>query len=693
MILIANKMNLLIIYLICLLPLGVMCYFNMTAYRQMPPLYILDDYDKCLESENRSSYCLVIGQIVPNDTSHLWEQISNFSAVTKRHFRHDYLYFGVCLNPCKTLLHPFSPFRKDMLYSGKIKDTELIEYFNDINKRESDNRIIYDKTINTCLNYKFGKEYGLQVRSFVQYCVENSEPENFDSVELTFLGLVGLLFLLVLLSSNYDRTLKHRQPLNMQGYDFYKRRLQTKNETILTSFSLFRNYFRLIVPSRGEMARDFRFLETYRFFAIILVVFAHVLLLLKAVPTLNSEFAEKTFYKLGSNIFINGSVIIQIFLVMSSFLLCVNFQKTMALKKPGISDFGKLILYRYLRLAPSLGFVILLNASILPRLQDGPFWRHVTEPEYILCRETWWTNLLFINNFTLRKSCLHQTWYLAADFQLYIILSAVLIIIARFPKTRKCLLWIGISISFLSTGLITYYLELDAVHQETPDSYRYLFWTNGDTMYKGYAPFYTNFGGFVFGTISGFIYLKYKNEGLNLKDKKAKINLVIFALIPLPFLLLLSGEIFYQIEFPKPSIWISLYAALFRNIWAIICCALVLLMAFKAGSILYKFSSMKIFVPLGRISFQVYLIHSNVIRCLVGSVRQPLYVNNLTVAMYVLASIAISFMAAFFMYLLFELPLTTLVNTAVKRNEKNSSKAYNKKPVDESTNLEETTPT
>ncbi|XP_055839705.1 regulator of hypoxia-inducible factor 1-like [Episyrphus balteatus] len=678
------------ILLICMLPFGAMCYFNMTAYRQMPPLYILDDYDMCLDNIKQSSYCLVLGQIVPNETSSLWNQISNFSAVTKRHFRHDYIYFGVCLNPCKKLLHPFSPFRKDMLYAGKIHDNELVDYFTDINKRESDNRIVYDKIINTCINYKFNKQYDLQVRSFVQYCVQNNEPNKFDGLENTFMSLLGMLILLVLFSSYYDRKLKQIEPLNMQGYDFYKCPLQTRNETILTSFSLFRNYFRLVVPSRGELARDFRFLETFRFFAIIMVIFAHALLILKAVPTLNTEYAERTFYKLESNIFINGSVIVQIFLVMSSFLLCVNFQKSMALNKPGISEWFKLIIYRYLRLAPSLGFVIFLNASILPRLQDGPFWRHVSEPEYILCRETWWTNLLFINNFTLRKSCLHQTWYIAADFQLYIIASAILIIIARYPYTKKLIFGIAIIISFLSLGLVTYYQELDAVHQETPDSYRYLFWTNGDTIYKGYAPFYTNFGGFVFGTISGFIYLKYKTEGLNLKEKKTKINLILFASLPLPFLLLLSGEIFYQIEFPRPSIWVSLYAALFRNVWALICCSFVLLMSFKAGSILYKFSSMKVFVPLGRLSFQVYLIHLNVIRCLGGCVRQPVYVNNLIVTMYILASIAISFMVAFFLYLLFELPLTNIINSAIKSGE--SSKPKNIKTMHGS-NKEETTET
>ncbi|XP_055844030.1 nose resistant to fluoxetine protein 6-like [Episyrphus balteatus] len=640
----------------------------MTAYRKMPPLYILDDYDACLETENKATYCLAIGEIVPNDTSELWQQIETFSSETKLHFQHNYLYFGVCLDSCQQAINNLNSSSKENLYTGNIKNTELIEYFSEINKEDSEARFQNEKIINTCINYNFEKKYNLQTRSFLEYCVTNELPPNYSYLEIVFLVLLGTLLFLVVVSSNYDRQLKNKQ-VNFQGNEFYQKSLYSLlflEDTLLTSFSICRNYYRLVVPSKSELSRDLRFLETYRFFATLMVVFGHVLLSIKGVPLQNTQFIEQMFYKIESQIFINGTVIIQVFLAMSSFLLCVHFQKTLASKKPGIAEWGQMILYRYLRLAPSLGFMILLNGSVLPRFQEGPFWKHSVGAENVLCQETWWRNLLFINNFTLRKSCLQQTWYLATDFQLYVLFAALLIFIARFPKTRNYVLGLAVIISFLCTGLVTYYLELDAAHQETPDSYRYLFWTKGETIYKGYAPFYMNFGGFVFGTITALIYLKYKNEGLDMKGKKSTINKIIFLTIPLPFLMLLSGHIFYKYKFMKPSVWIAIYAGLFRNIWAIWCCSLFLMMAFKIGSTVYKFCSLRVFAPLGRLSFQVFLIHTVIIRCIVGCIRQPIFINNLVLTMYIAASVFISFFFAFFLYTCFELPLATIINAVIK---------------------------
>ncbi|XP_055921314.1 nose resistant to fluoxetine protein 6-like [Eupeodes corollae] len=678
-------MNLQHLCLILIFPVVIECQFNMTAYRKMPPLYIIDDYDACLETENIATYCLAIGEIVPNATSALWQQIETFSSATRLHFQHNYLYFGVCLTDCQQTVSNLNSSLRKELYAGTIENTELVEYFSDINKIDAEVRFQNEETINICLNYDFEKQYDLQTRSFVEYCVTNEKYPNYNYLEIVFLGLIGTLLFLVIVSSNYDRQLKSKQ-VNFQGNTFYQQHLHTLQDTMLTSFSMFRNYYRLVVPSKSELARDLRFLETYRFFATLLVVFGHVLLSIKGVPLQNTQFIEQLFYKMETQLFINGTVIIQVFLVISSFLMCIHFQKSLASKKPGIAEWFHMILYRYLRLAPSLAFMILLNGSVLPRFQEGPFWRHTVGAENVLCQETWWRNLLFINNFTLRKSCLQQTWYLATDFQLYVVFAGLLIFMARFPKTKNYVLGFASIISFLCTGLVTYFLELDAAHQETPDSYRYLFWTNGETIYKGYAPFYMNFGGFVFGTITALIFLKYKDEGLDMKGKKSTLNRIVVISLPLPFLMLLSGQIFYSFEFIKPSVWIAIYAGMFRNVWAIWCCSLVLLMAFKIGSIFYRFCSLRIFAPLGRLSFQVFLIHTIIIRCIVGCIRQPIFINNLVLSMYIAASVVISFFFAFFLYTCFELPLATIINAAIKgfgapSRPTNSSMAVTRNPA------------
>lgn len=61
----------------------------------------------------------------------------------------------------------------------------------------------------------------------------------------------------------------------------------------------------------------------------------------------------------------------------------------------------KLFIFRFF---PSLALLILANATILHRLQDGPFWRHTTEPVRVFSRERGWRNLLMINNFQHKES-------------------------------------------------------------------------------------------------------------------------------------------------------------------------------------------------------------------------------------------------------------------------------------------------
>ncbi|CAN8019989.1 unnamed protein product, partial [Ixodes persulcatus] len=71
----------------------------------------------------------------------------------------------------------------------------------------------------------------------------------------------------------------------------------------------------------------------------------------------------------------------------------------------------------------SLGLLFLM-----PVLGDGPFWTDIMGTEIQLCERAWWSNLLFINNFWQSKEmCLVATWYLACNFQFFIISVFIII--------------------------------------------------------------------------------------------------------------------------------------------------------------------------------------------------------------------------------------------------------------------------
>lgn len=47
--------------------------------------------------------------------------------------------------------------------------------------------------------------------------------------------------------------------------------------------------------------------------------------------------------------------------------------------------------------------MLLFNATLLYKLQDGPLWANWTDNERLFCRRHGWTNMLYLNNFIAAK--------------------------------------------------------------------------------------------------------------------------------------------------------------------------------------------------------------------------------------------------------------------------------------------------
>ncbi|EDW58809.2 nose resistant to fluoxetine protein 6 [Drosophila virilis] len=655
--------------------------FNLTLYKQMPPLHQLDDYDLCL---GHSTYCLVYAELVPNASSTLWQQIEQLSRDEKHRFRHDHLFVGVCLERCQRELHSLSRFQLQQLYEGRVTDTELSSYYARVHKRPSDERLRYDHLVNSCLNKEFARKYQLRLRSSIEYCERADEPLEHDALDLTVYVLLALLLLCTVFSSFYDFRLKRQQtlPARAHGNLFYRQPLRTRAEKYLCAFSLCRNYYRLVLPSSSVCGKDLRFFDAFRVIGVFVVVLGHTLMIFMSVQLQNPEFFEQFLYRFETSIFQNGNVFIQIFFVMSSFLLYVNFTERKWISNSSstfdcIRVYFTVFLSRYLRMLPSLALIILFNSSILSRLGDGPFWRHLTEPERIFCRETWWKNIIFINNYMLQESCAQQTWYMAADMQLFELFLIVIILTKKYPGLTRFIYILLIISIFAVPALLTYYLKLDAVYHMRPETYRYLYFRDAETFYQIYPPFYTNLGGYFMGFICGHLYLKQRSRPDSGSFKvKWQLELGMWLLVPAALLILCSGYIFIRHDFEKPSVWLALYAGIYKNLWILICAAFVSCMCYKVGWLAYEFCSLPIFRPLARISFQAFLWHVFVLRLVAGYFRQPIYVNSFYLFGNVLLVFVLTQLIAFFAALLFEYPLAELLKlltvhekTAVEQKE------------------------
>ncbi|XP_020815102.1 uncharacterized protein LOC110189393 isoform X2 [Drosophila serrata] len=606
--------------------------FNLSLYRQMPALYQLDDYDLCLDNTS-GSYCLAYVEIEPNVSSTLWHLIDSVSRDSKHRFRHDVVFRGVCLERCIRSLNDTSAGALKRYEGRGVQDEQLSTYFMQVHRRASDadDRRLYSELVNNCLNLEFSQKFSLQVSSQIEYCVSADDHLELDALDLTAYTVGFIIVLLTLCSSIYDYCLSNRDPCQL-AENFYRKHLKTRKQQFLTSFSLPRNYYRLAKPHNTDFANDLSFFDGFRIIGVFIVILGHVLMVFMTTAIENPEYYEQFIYSFWSSITQNGHVAIQIFFVMSGFLLYVDFTERQLVSPKSdtlqcIAVYFRLFFYRYFRLIPSVLALILFNGTVLVRLQDGPFWRHVTEPERVFCRTNWWKNVFFVTNHMMEYSCSHQTWYLGADMQLFELFLIVIIISKKHPRLVKPIYITLMALAVAVPAILTYALKLDAVYHTTPETYRFLFFRHSDTFYQIYPTFYANLSGYLFGFICGHLYLSQRSKATILRGQ-LKYKLAMWLLISAGLVILSSGYIFIYFDFAKPSIWLAVYAGLYKNLWVLICAGFVFLMSCKMGGIAYRFCTLPVFRPLARTSFQAYLWHVVVLRVVTGYFRQPSHVST-----------------------------------------------------------------
>lgn len=152
---------------------------------------------------------------------------------------------------------------------------------------------------------------------------------------------------------------------------------------------------------------------------------------------------------------------------LTAFLFLMRMEKE---KSSSFTLFLRGVVGRYARLAPLLALTILVHATWLYRLGDGPFWDKVNFSERQFCRENWWTNLIFLDNYiNVEEKCLIHSWYVAADFWLRIMGTVFLIQYYRKPTSKFWILSAIFGFSAISIGYTVYVNRLSLISIFPPE--------------------------------------------------------------------------------------------------------------------------------------------------------------------------------------------------------------------------------
>lgn len=440
------------------------------------------------------------------------------------------------------------------------------------------------------------------------------------------------------------------------------RKTDPLHQQILISFSLIRNASKILAVRSTNNELNLDCICGVRVISMVMILSGHCLIFRITSPIVNADFYENELGKPQNAIFLNNPLLVDTFLLLSGFLFCRLLLQELEKKKGGVNVFF-LYIARYVRLTPAYCVVLGFYCTFLLRLGDGPLWQQKVGVEQERCLNSWWTNLLYLNNYLQTdQQCMFQSWYLSVDTQLFVFVPIVIYSLWKWTLLGPLLLALTLMVTAILPWLITFFRQLDPTLMIYLNEIQDL--TNNHYFKTAYIKTEMRAISYVIGMVFG--YAIYRLQGFRIPNYVIIFGNVIALLCG--FASLFSIILFYSPAY-EYNVWISaIYAPLHRLGWCFAMGWIVFVCVLdKAESFLGKFLSSKIFAPLSKLTYCAYLVNGIVEIYSAGSIRVPIYLSIFNLSVDVVGHVIITFAIAFVICLLFESPIHNLEKILIKR--------------------------
>ncbi|KAJ3652943.1 hypothetical protein Zmor_018866 [Zophobas morio] len=588
----------------------------------MPQLFKFDDFYQCLYRQEDTSYCLVSIKLNPENpanTTKVWNVIKDVSSNTDN-YRHDLLRHGLCLpNHCEHCSANFSQ-RVEQIYDEKFKNLGLVTTVDKI-RCETKNS-----------DYVVGK---------------------LDYI-LAILAASGFVFVVTL-----SFALELFKYQSSEKYDTFSK---TGVGHILTCFSVSQNWKILTKINPKDYKSDFvPSMQGVRFICSVWIIYVHTAIVTLAIPLANPEYTEEAVHRVLTSYHSNGGVLVQIFFVLSSWLLVVSILEK--LQKSKKITFGYLLVYifgKYFRLIPLLALVVGLHSTWLVHYSRGPFWDDLVGEEYRICRQKWWLNLLFINNFfTSDGLCLIQSWYMAAEFQLFVLGSIILWLIQS--KPRRILIICGAINLIFIVGLFCYlfWRNLEVGFKFTPEAMYNLSLSSNYEWNFSWTSTIMSVPGFAVGMCFGYVFWKYKEEKIFTKKSHIlTVWILCLALVPLS---VFTYTFYVYSGYYSNSRWFaSIYGSVYKTIFS---CGIGLMlfgMSQGLGGFLKKVFEYPLFHVMAQLSYGAFVVHFSIARVNAGLKMYPPLMADYVMFGDIIVTVSLSYLVSLFLTIFVQMPFTIM---------------------------------
>uniref|UniRef100_K1RC99 Nose resistant to fluoxetine protein 6 n=1 Tax=Magallana gigas TaxID=29159 RepID=K1RC99_MAGGI len=502
-----------------------------------------------------------------------------------------------------------------------------------------------------------GRVMGSSADSTDVYCPEERSIGD-DTPALAAVIILSFFGLLVLCGTVYE----FRQEIKKSA------QMKPKSESdhydvigtlgaILKSFSIITNAPKLLSGKSGPGA--ITCLHGIRFFSITWIILGHtynygLVTNPGVMTTINFVDAVPMTQRFTYQAVVGAGYAVDTFYMISGMLLAFIQLKQMAkLKKdPEPGKIGYYVFYyyfhRFWRLTPMYMMILMIYTCLTTYLGDGPMWPKQIESAQN-CRESWWTNLLYVNNLVLvNKQCMAWSWFLANDMQFYVVSIVLLFFLTVNIKLGSCFVFLLMTAGIVSAG----------VKEHTYNGSFFTMKSDGGAFWNNvYITPWCRVAAFCVGLFLGIIF--YKKPKAYLSRVKTFIGWSMA--ISIGFTLVYCT---YSENKENGETWSrefrAVYESVGRPLWAACVAWVIAACHYGRGGIVNSILSWSGLVPLSRMSYAAYLVHPMMMMIYVFSKRNLVYLADFDVIYLFLGHTVMTFMTSFVASLAFEAPFMAL---------------------------------
>ncbi|XP_030032423.2 uncharacterized protein LOC115448932 [Manduca sexta] len=585
-------------------------------YARFPRLFHLDDYESCL-SQPDGLYCLGTFHVTPGIAPNpLYDQMKEYSKDVNN-FNRTQLHRGYCV-------------------SSRCAGASA---------EERNSSLRFEQCASRWARRR-GLKVGLQR---LQYCrssaQEYARAHNTEPLDLAHRVLTAVVYTLLAcnaLGTIYDVLLDD----------------DTKKNSLLTVWSLRSNWRRLTATYEDKDPRLSALgpVQGARVFLLTLTMMTHAGVIHVMSYSYNPEFIEKMAHNPNMTLFFNGTSVVQIFLVISSFLLAYNLLILSKDHDISLRHLPFCIIKRIARICPVYLLVVGFAATWWQRVSSGPLWPALVETESAVCRRKFWAQAFFLNNLIDSKEhCLVQTWFIAVDMQLYVVSSVLTLVLVRKRRAAlRVLTALAVGACVLN-ALLAYVFNWQALlYFVNPENLRNLYYDTPSFSGLYMSP-WGSLPACLIGLLLAHVHFEMQESGFKLSTV-TWFKLPYHLALPLTISWILGGNWARQYTSPE---FVAAYVAFERPVFSILCAILLLGGFNQVESILLKFFNWRGWHAAGRMSLSVLMVHWCVDMAFVAARPQPTITSTIEVGMDFVSTMLVSYLIA--------LPLTLMVEMPVQR--------------------------